>query len=421
MKQGQFQRFLLIRGQKTGHCINDTSKKFLNGKGISVMGRRGENIRKRKDGRWEARVIYTHDLSGKAKYRSFYGRTYLEAKKKKNEFIQNHLNPDHVSNGRNQAEFKITLKQLMEEWMESRRNEVKESTFAHYKNIVEKHILPALGETCLQNLQTETIDDFLKEKLISGRIDRKGGLSPKTVADIRSVLVLALKFARKKHYACQIEQDIYYPKIRRSAAKVLTREEQAKLEQFLFQNPSPLGLGILLVLYGGLRIGELCALKWKDFNPESGTIRINKTLIRIQNVTSDSQEKTKIMIGQPKTESSNRLIPLSSFLTELLIKHQKSDETYLITGNKSYLEPRVCLDKYKHILNQAGLHSFTFHSLRHTFATRCVESGFDIKSLSEILGHANINTTLQRYVHPSIEAKKQQMDRLEEISVWGQN
>ena len=83
------------------------------------MGRRGENIRKRKDGRWEARVIYTHDLSGKAKYRSFYGRTYLEAKKKKNEFIQNHLNPDHVSNGRNQAEFKITLKQLMEEWMES--------------------------------------------------------------------------------------------------------------------------------------------------------------------------------------------------------------------------------------------------------------------------------------------------------------
>lgn len=421
MKQGQFQRFLLIRGQKTGHCIYATSKKFLNGKGISVMGRRGENIRKRKDGRWEARVIYTHDLSGKAKYRSFYGRTYLEAKKKKNEFIQNHLNPDHVSNGRNQAEFKITLKQLMEEWMESRRNEVKESTFAHYKNIVEKHILPALGETCLQNLQTETIDDFLKEKLISGRIDRKGGLSPKTVADIRSVLVLALKFARKKHYACQIEQDIYYPKIRRSAAKVLTREEQAKLEQFLFQNPSPLGLGILLVLYGGLRIGELCALKWKDFNPESGTIRINKTLIRIQNVTSDSQEKTKIMIGQPKTESSNRLIPLSSFLTELLIKHQKSDETYLITGNKSYLEPRVCLDKYKHILNQAGLHSFTFHSLRHTFATRCVESGFDIKSLSEILGHANINTTLQRYVHPSIETKKQQMDRLEEISVWGQN
>lgn len=421
MKQGQFQRFLLIRGQKTGHCIYATSKKFLNGKGISVMGRRGENIRKRKDGRWEARVIYAHDLSGKAKYRSFYGRTYLEAKKKKNEFIQNYLNPDHVSNGRNQSEFKITLKQLMEEWMESRQNEVKESTFAHYKNIIEKHILPELGEACLQNLHTETIDDFLKEKLISGRIDGKGGLAPKTVADIRSVLILALKYARKKHYSCQIDQDIFYPKIGRSAAKVLTREEQAKLEQFLFQNPSPLGLGILLVLYGGLRIGELCALKWKDFNPESGTIRINKTLIRIQNVTSDSQERTKIMIGQPKTESSNRLIPLSSFLTELLIKHQKSDETYLITGNKSYLEPRVCLDKYKHILNQAGLHSFTFHSLRHTFATRCVESGFDIKSLSEILGHANINTTLQRYVHPSIETKKQQMDRLEEISVWGQN
>ena len=384
------------------------------------MGRRGENIRKRKDGRWEARVIYEHDVSGKAKYRSFYGRTYLEAKQKKNKFIQNNLTPELILCEKKQIELKITVMQLMEEWMESKRNEVKESTFVHYKNIIERHIMPELGDICLENLSSDILDRFLKEKLISGRLDGRGGLSPKTVADIRSVLLLALKYAEKKQYAYLTIQGIFYPKIGRSKIKVLSMEEQMRLEQFLFQNFSPLALGILVVLYAGLRIGELCALKWKDFDLKSGTIRVNKTLIRIQNSASNSQKRTKIVIGQPKTESSNRLIPLPSFLIKLLIKNQKEAESYLITGNESYIEPRVCLDKYKHILRKADLYSFTFHSLRHTFATRCVESGFDVKSLSEILGHANVNTTLQRYVHPSIELKKQQMDRLEKISVWGQ-
>lgn len=201
----------------------------------------------------------------------------------------------------------------------------------------------------------------------------------------------------------------------------MTRAEQATLEKFLFAHPEPLELGILIALYGGLRIGEICALQWKDFHFDSGTIHVTKTMLRIQNVTSNCQKKTKILISRPKTESSNRIVPLPSFLMSFLKRYRMEPDVYILTGTRSFLEPRMCLDKYKQILNQVHLKPFTFHALRHTFATRCVESEFDIKSLSEILGHANVNTTLQRYVHPSIDLKKEQMNRLEKISILGQN
>ena len=381
------------------------------------MGKRGENIRKRKDGRWEARMICRHGRSGEAKCRSFYGKTYLEAKRKRNNFIRESGKEESMVKKSEQNKQQITVACLMEEWLDWKRDEIKESTLAHYKNILKKHILPKLGKLQLHDLDSETIDTFLKEKLLSGRLDGKGGLSPKTVTDIRSVLILGFKYAEQRHYPCVQGRTFFYPKIGRLAVKVLTREEQTKLEQILYQELSPINIGVLIALYGGLRIGELCALRWADFDGQNGTLKIDKTLLRIQNTVREIPEKTKILIGEPKTESSNRLIPLSSFLTQ----YQKEDGDYILTGTPDYLEPRICLEKYKKILHRAGLSSFTFHSLRHTFATRCVESGFDIKSLSEILGHANVNTTLQRYVHPTMERKKQQMDRLEKISIWGQN
>lgn len=154
---------------------------------------------------------------------------------------------------------------------------------------------------------------------------------------------------------------------------------------------------------------------------ESGTIRIHKTMLRIQDLTPDARRKTKVLIDCPKTESSNRVIPMPSFLMAFLKQHRMAKDVYLLTGKRAYMEPRICLEKYKRLLIRAGLDSFTFHTLRHTFATRCVENGFDAKSLSEILGHANVNTTLQRYVHPSITLKQEQMNRLENISILGQS
>ena len=196
--------------------------------------------------------------------------------------------------------------------------------------------------------------------------------------------------------------------------------EQEQLEQILFHNPEPLKIGILIALYGGLRIGELCALQWGNLHLETGTVTVNRTLIRIRDLAPNALRKTKLLIDHPKTESSNRIIPLPSFIIDLLREHRQNDESYLLTGTFMYLEPRTCREKYKKILEKAGLRPFTFHALRHTFATRCIESNFDVKSLSEILGHSNISTTLQRYVHPSLELKREQMERLEKISIWGQ-
>ena len=385
------------------------------------MGKHGENIRKRKDGRWEARLISEYDGTGKAKYRSFYGKTYMEAKEKRNAYLRSGAEAQYQQKVNSMDKRKILVSQIMMEWLDSRRDSVKESTYAHYKNLAETHILPKLGRIPLGSLTPENINQFLKVLLSSGRIDGKGGLSPKTVADIRSVLLLALEYARSSQYPCPDLGKIFSPHVTRPEMKVLTLEQQEKLENYLFQHPGPMELGILITLYGGLRIGELCALQWRDIHFESGTLQVSKTILRIQKEDRDKGKKTQVLISRPKTDSSNRLIPLPGFLLEFLKNFRQESESYLITGTKFYLEPRMCLEKYKKILKKAGLESYTFHTLRHTFATRCVEKGFDPKSLSEILGHANINTTLQNYVHPSIDLKKEQMDRLEQVSVWGQN
>lgn len=385
------------------------------------MGKHGENIRKRKDGRWEARLISEYDGTGKAKYRSFYGKTYMEAKEKRNAYLRSGAEAQYQQKVNSMDKRKILVSQIMMEWLDSRRDAVKESTYAHYKNLAGTHILPKLGRIPLGSLTPENINQFLKVLLSSGRIDGKGGLSPKTVADIRSVLLLALEYARSSQYPCPDLGKIFSPHVTRPEMKVLTLEQQEKLENYLFRNPGPMELGILITLYGGLRIGELCALQWRDIHFESGTLQVSKTILRIQKEDRDKGKKTQVLISRPKTDSSNRLIPLPGFLLEFLRNFRQGSEVYLITGTKFYLEPRMCLEKYKKILKKAGLESHTFHTLRHTFATRCVEKGFDPKSLSEILGHANINTNLQNYVHPSIDLKKEQMDRLEQVSVWGQN
>ena len=385
------------------------------------MCKHGENIRKRKDGRWEARLISEYDRTGKAKYRSFYGKTYLEAKEKRISYLRNGAEAQHQQKINITDKSKILVSHIMIKWLDSRKDSVKESTYAHYKNLAETHILPGLGRIPLAALTSENINQFLKELLSSGRVDGKGGLSPKTVADIRSVLLLALEYARSKQYPCPDLDKIFSPHVSRPEMKVLTLEQQEKLENYLFQHPGPMELGILITLYGGLRIGELCALQWRDIHFESGTLQVSKTILRIQKEDRDKEKKTQVLISRPKTDSSNRLIPLPGFLLEFLRNFRQESESYLLTGTKFYLEPRMCLEKYKKILEKAGLESHTFHTLRHTFVTRCVEKGFDPKSLSEILGHANINTTLQNYVHPSIDLKKEQMNRLEQVSVWGQS
>ena len=171
---------------------------------------------------------------------------------------------------------------------------------------------------------------------------------------------------------------------------------------------------MLICLYTGIRIGELCALQWDDISLEKKTLHIQKTMLRIQ--TDDENQKTKVVITPPKSSCSVRTIPVQDILVEYLARFEEGPDAYLLTGSaEKYIEPRTMQNRFKSVLNKCGIHSANFHALRHTFATRCVEAGFDVKSLSEILGHSSVNITLNRYVHPTMEMKRSNMNRLSEF------
>lgn len=386
------------------------------------MGRRGENIHKRQDGRWEARVLYAHTSTGKGQYRYLYGKTYAEAKEKRNTLLAELVMPASCSLSSSEpgtAERNVQFRILLEEWLESIRDSVKESSFVNYSYLVKKYIEPDLGDYEFSEITTEIADSFLKKKLESGRRDGKGGLSPKTVADIRSALLQAVDYARNKDYLCNIKGKVFNPKTPKRPIRVLSHIEQKKLETAVYKSEDAEHLGILVAMYCGLRIGEVCALQWGDLNLEDCTMFVSKTVMRIQNLSEETEAKTKVVITPPKTDAAIRTVPMPAFLCRYLMENKKEADVYILTGTTDFMEPRCCLGRYKRYLEDAGIGSLTFHTLRHTFATRCVEKGMDVKSLSEILGHSDVRTTLQRYVHPSMELKKAQINLLEDFSIRG--
>ena len=380
------------------------------------MSRHGENIRKRKDGRWEARYICGHQNNGKAKYKSIYGKSYAEVKEKREEILR-HKNERHSKSAKNQ----ITLSQLLYDWLIFKRTNVKESTYSRYTSIVNNHILPELGEIMFSELENEDIDYFIEDKLSHGRTDGKKGLSAKTVTDILSIIKQALAYGKERNYNYPDSLVIHNPRCMSPEIQILTLEEQKILEKTVFFNESSVHTGIIISLYMGLRIGEVCALKWDDFEFKSGSIYVHRTIQRLPDLSPNAQKKTHIVIDEPKTECSRRRIPIPSFLLNYFIRHQKEREYYVLTGSERYLEPRSYYRYYKKIMQACGLPQYNYHALRHTFATRCVENNFDIKSLSEILGHSDVSITLQRYVHPSMKLKQQHMDKLGSITIYGQN
>lgn len=384
------------------------------------MARRGENIRKRKDGRWEARILCSSVSEGKSRYLYIYARSYQEVRRKRNEKIAELTKSNPLSEVPSVDKGSVTVKTLMNSWLSGRRPFIREFTYAVYSMVINRHILPELGELYVSQLHAETVNQFLMQKLQTGRVDRTGGLSPKTVADIRSVLRMALDYAGEQGYDCDVNCRLFSPKITKPKITILSLAEQQQLEQYLYRQADCFSAGILLTMYSGLRIGEICALQWRDIDFSNGTLTVSKTLLRIHDFQNISANKTRLVVQNPKTECSVRTIPLPHFILPYLEQFRLSETAFVLTGNEQPMEARCCLGKYKRLLAQASLRDFTFHALRHTFATRCIESGFDVKSLSEILGHASVNITLQRYVHPSMEQKQRQMNLLENLSVRGQ-
>ena len=292
---------------------------------------------------------------------------------------------------------------MLTRWLEHIRNRVKPSTYQKYKSITDNHLRTTLGEYTLEQVTPKMIEILTEELERHGRVNG-GGLSRKTVNDILIVLSLAMEFAAE-------EWGVARPKIRllpveKREARVLTPDEETRLTAYLRKDTDVFKFGVLLALYTGLRIGELCALRWEDVTGESVSVR--RTMQRLKQPNGN----TTLVEGCPKSSSSCRCIPIPSFLCPYL-EHFRQPEGYVLAPpGRTHTEPRNLQYRFARMAEDCGLDDVTFHTLRHTFATRCVESGFDIKSLSEILGHSDVKTTLNRYVHSSFALKKKNMEKL---------
>ena len=375
-------------------------------KEVYSMPRKGENIYKRKDGRWEGRFIKGRTSTGKAIYGYIYSKTYHEAK----ELLIRTAAENNKSNSIVFTSDRIKFRTLAQEWLDKTKVDIKESTKNKYRNLLNSYILPDIGELVISQLTSELIQQHCSQLLIHGGTN-KTGLSSKTVADVLSLIRSILKYATQKGISVHCDTSIIHIKQEKKEMRVLSPLEQKKLCQYLCSNQNPCNLGILVSMFTGLRIGEICALRWNDISLPEQTIYVHYTLQRIQD-PSDSTHKTKVLITAPKSSCSIRIIPIPDDLVTILRKSAPNTNAYLLTNTSHYMEPRTLQNRFKKVLAECGLAPINYHVLRHTFATRCVELGFDIKSLSELLGHANITITMNRYVHPSMALKKENMQRL---------
>ena len=294
---------------------------------------------------------------------------------------------------------KKTIREIADSWKEDKRPYVKQSTFAAYMLTLENHILPCFGD-CTE-LHESNVQEFVLERI-------QKGLSVKTIKDILIVLKMIMKFGVKKEWMSYYEWDIKYPTTDgNKELEVLTVANHKKILQYIHQNFTFRNLGIYISLSTGLRIGEVCALKWSDFDLVNGTISVERTIERIYIIDGDKKH-TELVINTPKTKNSYREIPMSRELLSLIkpLKKVVNGDYYVLTNEPKPTEPRTYRNYYKQLMEKLNIPKLKYHGLRHSFATRCIESNCDYKTVSVLLGHSNISTTLNLYVHPNMDQKK---------------
>ena len=370
------------------------------------MAKRGDNIRKRKDGRWEGRYKKGRAANGCIIYGSVYGKTYKETKAKMESVSRNPITNPLPKNKEK------TFGEVLNLWMSHNRIRLKGGTINKYQSLIDTHIMPELGLIRITDLSATQINAFLEKKLTSGRIDGSGGLSPSYVRSIMLVISAAVKYAVDEQLCLPLKSNICKPASVKTELLILSLEEQRKLETALLNKFDMTCAGIFISLHTGLRIGEICGLAWDDVDFDAMVIRVRHTVARIK-----TDEHTTLILDTPKTKASKRDIPISSILFPVLQKLRSfSDRGFVITGTNDFMRPRTFEYRYHRILEATGLGSVNYHALRHTFATRCIEVGVDVKSLSEILGHGNVSITLNTYVHSSLEMKRNQLEKLTTLS-----
>lgn len=342
------------------------------------MQKNRQNIYLRRDGRWEGRYKKSDGATGYV-----YGKTREEVSDKLNDF----QDPS-------------AFVQAAERWLFMNKRRWKESTYSKYHRLVFDVDSKIIGRTPLNEITSDFIQKAINEKL-------ENGASASAARDVNLTINYVLKFAGLAEIKTAL------PKRRKKEVQTLKPLERQRLLKELKNNLGRVELGIIAALYTGLRLGELCALKWSDIDMENGTISVGRTVQRIQDRESGSERRTRLIVDFPKSESSRRRIPIPDDLIGLFKEFQCENEAFFLTGSsEKMMEPRAMQYRFKKYVRACGLENVNFHALRHAFATRCMELGFDVKSLSEILGHSSVATTLNLYVHSSMEQKRTQMNKL---------
>lgn len=288
-----------------------------------------------------------------------------------------------------------TIQTLAWVYLEEKTGKVKDSTLKCYQRNIRCHILPKLGGRVAANLTVEDIDDYLEAMQES--------FSPKLVREVGALLLALLRLA-----GINFTGEVTLPKVRQKNVEVFTETELKQLARIILRRTDETGLGILLTVYTGIRLGELCGLKWQDVNAGKGMLHVQRTVERV----AQEDGTTCLAVLTPKTESSNRWIPIPQEMMRVLKPDQRLPETYLLTGGEIIPDPRTMQNRYRALLKRIGVPYRNFHALRHTYATRCIEQGIDAKSVSELLGHSDVRTTLRLYVHASMDYKSKAVEAI---------
>ncbi|MGN0605973.1 MAG: tyrosine-type recombinase/integrase [Oscillospiraceae bacterium] len=377
------------------------------------------SIRERKDGRFEVRVTAGYDFeTGKSKRISYYAKTKAEAVKKLHEeeykiHFNKYVDPTSTK-----------LVDWLRLWLENyMRNNLKQSTYVSYRGYIENHIAPAFPNLKLKDLTTRLLQDFYNYKLNNQR------MSPKTISNLHRCLHKALNQAVLEHYLDFNPCDaVNLPRNEKPQIEIFTREEQQRLiyTSYNFRY----GFFIRLTLATGIRLGELLGLRWEDIDYQKSMLTIRRTLNRLPKVDyNGTGNSTEIVIQTPKTKNSLRSIPVIKSIMNELQQWRKVqiddartagadyiDSGYIVTNPLGgFIEPRTFKDFYNEILAVSGLGHYTFHALRHTFATRAMEQGMDAKTLSTLLGHYSVAFTLDTYTHVLDSQKHEEMKLMEDL------
>ena len=287
----------------------------------------------------------------------------------------------------------VTVGRLSAIFLEDMAGSVKPSTLACYRRNIRCHILPVLGECVAAELTAAEINDYIQQL--------QEDYSPKLVREVGGLLLRIVAIEGVGY-----GEDVTLPKVRQKAVEVFTEPELKQMGQVILRRPDRTGVGVLLTAYTGLRLGELCGLQWQDVDVGAGLLHIQRTVERIAQIGGG----TCLTVQPPKTENSERWIPIPKEMLRMLKPETRQPDSYLLTGGEIVPDPRAMQYRYKVLLERCGVRYRNFHCLRHSYATRCVERGVDVKSVSELLGHADVRTTLQLYVHSSMDYKRRAVE-----------